>query len=86
MTDFVLASESWPHHWWFLLFPLAWIVVIALLIRFVFMRGGCWGWGRRGGPWPDRARGILAERYARGEIGEDEYRTRLEHLRTDAQP
>jgi uncharacterized membrane protein len=61
-----------------------WITDIALLVRFVFLRGGCWGIGRRG-PWPDRARGILAERYARGEIGEDEYRMRLEHLRSQAQ-
>jgi uncharacterized membrane protein len=56
--------------------------VIALLFRFVFLRG-CGAGGRRGGPW--RARGILAERYARGEIGEEEYRTRLDHLRGDAQ-
>jgi putative membrane protein len=84
MDDFLFASDDWPNHGWFLLFPLVWIVVIALLIRFVFMRG-CWGWGRRGGPWPDRARGILAERYARGEIGEDEYRTRLERLRADGE-
>jgi putative membrane protein len=84
MNVFVLASDEWPHHGWFLLFPLLWIAVIALLVRFVFLRGGCWGFGRHGGPWPDRARSILAERYARGEIGEEEYRRRLEHLRGEA--
>ena len=46
--------------------------------------------GRGGGYWsrgasPRRAEGILAERYARGEIGDDEYRTRREHLRADGQ-
>ena len=82
MNAFALASESWPHHWWFLFFPLAWIVVIALLIRFVFPRRGgrCWG-----GAGPRGLQGILAERYARGEIGDDEYRTRLDRLRADAQ-
>jgi putative membrane protein len=82
MLDLLVADEAWPHHWWFLIFPLFWLVVIALLIRFVFMRrGGCWSRGSS----PHRAQGILAERYARGEIGDDEYRTRLERLRADAQ-
>jgi putative membrane protein len=82
MTHALFASTAGPDHWWFLLFPLAWLVVIALVIRFVLMRRG-WGcWSRAG--WPgDRARGILAERYARGEIGDDEYRTRLDRLRAD---
>jgi uncharacterized membrane protein len=35
-------------------------------------------------PGGQRARGILAERYARGEIDDDEYRTRLDRLRDDA--
>jgi putative membrane protein len=82
MLGLLLADEAWPHHWWFLIFPLFWLVVIALLIRFVFMRrGGCWSRDSS----PRRAEGILAERYARGEIGDDEYRTRREHLRADAQ-
>jgi putative membrane protein len=83
MSTILFASTDGPHHWWFLLFPLVWIVVIALLIRFVFMRHG-WGcWSRAGRP-GDGARSILAERYARGEIGDDEYRTRLERLRAEA--
>jgi putative membrane protein len=36
---------------------------------------------KRGGPHPhDRAREILAERFARGEITPEEYRERAEHL------
>lgn len=82
MTNILFASTG-PDHWWFLLFPLFWLVVIVVLIRFVFMRRG-WGCGWRAGAPGDRARGILAERFARGEIGEDEYRTRLERLRAEA--
>jgi hypothetical protein len=61
---------------------LAWIVALVLLFRFVLPRGFC-GW-RRGGSGPDRAHGILAERYARGEIDDAEYRSRLDRLRSDA--
>lgn len=35
------------------------------------------------GPAPER---LLAERFARGEIGEDEYRRRLDVLRNDGRP
>jgi putative membrane protein len=61
----------WP------LIPLFWIVVVFLVLRFVVFRG------RRGWqPSPlDRARGILAERYARGEIDAEEYRRRSDELR-----
>jgi putative membrane protein len=83
MIDFPLAEEAWPHHWWFLIVPLVWLIVIGLVIRFVFMRRGAGCWSR--GSSPHRAQGILAERYARGEIGDDEYRTRLERLRADGQ-
>jgi putative membrane protein len=81
MNDILFASSDGPAHWWFLLFPLAWVLVIALLIRFVFMRRA-WGCGR--GRREDPAHEILAERYARGEIGDDEYRTRRDHLRGGA--
>jgi putative membrane protein len=84
MNDVLFASDTWPHHWWFLFFPLFWLLVFACLFRFVFWRrGGCWSRGDR--PGPQRAQGILAERYARGEIGDEEYRTRLDRLRADAQ-
>jgi putative membrane protein len=78
----LLASTSWPDHWWFPLFPLAWIIALVLLFRFVLPRGFC-GWRGGGGMGPDRAHGILAERYARGEIDEAEYRARRDRLRSD---
>lgn len=56
-------------------FGLFWIGLIVLgaylLLRYLRERDGHGG----------RARDILDERYARGELSSDEYRERLEHLR-----
>lgn len=84
MSSILFASNAGPGHWWFLFFPLVWVLAIAIVIRFVLMpRGfGCW-WSRPGRP-GERARGILAERYARGEIDDDDYRARLERLSAEA--
>jgi len=67
----MLANTGrWPGFW------LLWIVLLWSFFAFVF-------WRRRrfwGGP---RASGeaVLGERYARGEISEDEYRERRRVLR-----
>ncbi len=54
---------------WFLFFPLLWI---GLLIGAIFLFRG------RRDRWQSRsAEGVLAERYAKGEISADEYRERL---------
>jgi putative membrane protein len=83
----VLASAGdggwpdWDGGWWIarLAFLTFWILLVFFLVRWlVFGR-----WGRRGGG-PngiERARAILAERYARGEIDANEYQERLERLR-----
>ncbi len=79
MTSMVAVCTShffgWGPVWW-PLFPLLWLGVFLLVGRF-FWRG------RRGGGPGARASAdsVLAERYARGEIGEDEYRERLEVLK-----
>lgn len=69
------AQEGWEHGWW-PVWPLLWIGLIVAAV---------WVFGRRFRERPqngaERARGILAERYARGEISGDEYRERLEQLR-----
>jgi putative membrane protein len=85
MNDVLFASDAWPHHWWFLFIPLLWLLVFFCVVRFVLLRrgGACWSRGER--PGRERARGILDERYARGEIDDEEYRTRLSGLRADAQ-
>jgi putative membrane protein len=71
------SGDDWDH--WWVVAPLMWALWIAVIATVVWLvlrrtRGG----GRSGF---ERAREILAERYARGEIGGDEYRERLGELR-----
>ena len=68
-------SDGWDHHWW-PIWPLLWIAVIVTVVWFARRR---WT-GDRPQNGVERARGILAERYARGEISGDEYRERLDQL------
>ena len=70
-------ADEWGHGWW-VLWPLLWIAVIVTAV-WLFRRRS-WHSGRQLSG-AERARDILAERYARGEIGSDEYRERLEQLR-----
>jgi putative membrane protein len=76
-----LFAENSHGHWW-LWAPFVWTLWLAVA-ALLFWR---FRWGprqRRGGGEAsdmERARGILAERYARGEIDADEYRQRLETL------
>jgi putative membrane protein len=73
LTGLVAATDGWHHGHWWVVFPILWLlsIVTAFLL---WRRGGC---GPRGG---DPARRILGERFARGEIGADEYRERLGQL------
>ena len=38
MNDVLLASSGWSPHWWFLFFPLTWLLVLALVFRFGIKR------------------------------------------------
>ena len=61
------------------LFWVAAITAIVLAIRYLTSSGG-----HRGGPvryGPPRPEDVLAERFARGEIDDDEYRRRITLLR-----
>jgi putative membrane protein len=69
------AAGAWP--WLAPLWILLWIVVFATIFRFVVFRGRG-PWGRRAAR--PTASEILAERFARGEIDDAEYRSRLETL------
>ena len=73
---YAVAADG-PGEWWWLwrlAMLLIWIAVIFFIVRWVAR-------GRRREPSPmDRARGILAERYARGEIDAAEYRQRSDTL------
>jgi putative membrane protein len=68
----MLADAQGDHHWWFPIFPLLWTALVLGAI-YLFMRTR-----RRGGG--DRAREILAERYASGDLTVEEYRRRLAEL------
>jgi putative membrane protein len=94
-----IGTAAWGGHggWgigpFFLLIPLFWIVVLALIFTFVgrrWRRGAMYrgygpGWGQA--PWASggtqAAEKTLAERFARGDIDEVEYRARLEVLRAN---
>lgn len=77
--------------WWFLLMPLLFILLLGLLFAIFGRR---WrraamenGYGPQGRLNPARqAETTLAERYAKGDIDEVEYRARLEVLRANATP
>jgi putative membrane protein len=66
-------SDGWGHPWW-PLWLLFWAALLATGVWLIMRRQN-----RRGGPL-DRAREVLAERYARGELSAEEYRERLEEL------
>ncbi|CAN5176948.1 hypothetical protein BH09ACT1_BH09ACT1_23440 [soil metagenome] len=85
----------------FLLIPLFWIGVVVLIVRLSTRRWRRAGWGGPsfggpgwGGPghFGQSAGGVaaaettLAERFAQGDIDEQEYRARLEVLRANAYP
>jgi len=77
LTTSLLASVGdHDEHWWFVFpfFWLLWVGVIASFVYFVF-RGKARRWNGH-----DRAKAILAERFARGEISGEEFRERLEQL------
>jgi putative membrane protein len=75
----VLASNDHGWFWFWPLIPLFWLFLFFLFFRLFFWRGRRGSWGPYRQAVPD-ARAILAERYARGEIGLDEYRERLGNL------
>lgn len=83
----VLSTLAADHeHWngsgpWWLVFPVLWfILVIAVVSTFGFV--GRRRWGRMQALGAQRAgEGRLAERFAAGEIDEQEYAARLATLR-----
>ncbi len=82
MLTLLASNSDWDGHGWFWFWPLVplfWFFMIFLFVRFFVWRGPRGPWRRYGAPVPD-ARAILAERYARGEITNDEYRERLGNL------
>jgi putative membrane protein len=72
----VLADhrDGWGHGWW-PLWPLLWLAVAVAVVWVLSRR-----WRKPRSDALDRAREILAERYARDELSRDEYRQRLAEL------
>ncbi|MCS5723800.1 hypothetical protein N1028_08290 [Herbiconiux sp. CPCC 203407] len=71
----------------FLLVPLFWILVAAILFAVFGRRWRRAAWERRSSELPGRrAESTLAERFAQGDIDETEYRARLEVLRANTPP
>ncbi len=61
-------------------FFLALLIVGVILLVVALVRGLSGGRGNSGPAGPSRAREILDERYARGEIDTDEYHDRVQQL------
>ena len=78
MTELLLAYHHGPgHDGWFPFFPLVPLLFVGFWITVFFVVGRRWrSSGHRSGD------AVLAERYARGEIDEAEYRQRRSVLRT----
>lgn len=91
-TTEVLANG--PHYGWggpgpfYFIFPLLWFLLFATVVFLIARRarrGARGGWG---GPWAAHASAgadpvtLLGNRFARGEIDESEYRSRLAVLRS----
>jgi putative membrane protein len=78
-----LAVDHWHHDdgHWFPWFPLVPLVFIGLWVVVILTLRGRWGrrWGWQHG-WQS-GESVLAERFARGEIDEAEYRQRRAALR-----
>ena len=87
-TTVVTHAGPWAagFGWVFFLIPLFWFLVIGLII-FLVTRGRrrAWANGDYGPPWARgaSAESTLAERFAKGDIDETEYRARLEVLRAN---
>jgi putative membrane protein len=76
-TEMLANTVEWAPGGWWPIFPLFWVLFWGVVIFAVFRF-------RRGhGPWHQArsGEGVLSERYARGEITEEEYRERLNVLR-----
>jgi putative membrane protein len=82
VTAFTCAAPGFAP--FFLLIPLFWLIVIVLIFLLVGRRMRR-GWDGAGPAWgaARQAETVLAERYARGDIDEVEYRARLEVLRAN---
>lgn len=75
------VSGGWAHWVWMAETILLWVLVITavtLIVRYLVARGGD---GSAPATSANREEGLLGERYARGELDDDEYQRRVKVLR-----
>lgn len=81
-NNLVLLNHDGPwgdsEYWWIGRLIMFLFFFVLLIVFFWFMRRNAWYHREPTGI--ERAQGILAERYARGEIDGQEYRDRLSQL------
>lgn len=71
-------GEPWDNGWWLVWrFSMLLLFVVVIGLVFWWARHSAWRHQPSG---TERARDILAERFARGEITAEEYRERLEQI------
>ncbi len=73
MYGYGMGGMGWGMWFFWLIIIVGAVIVIALLVRSAGNRGGAVA--------PETPEQILKRRFAAGEIGEEEYRKRLEELR-----
>lgn len=79
----MLTTHTGPHDWWggwavgpwWVIFPLLWIALIGTVVWLLARK-------RERSSLSERPAEILAARYARGEIDTDEYRRRMDEIRS----
>jgi len=75
---------GWGGGWMWLWGVAMMVLFVVLIVWLVRASAGPGGWSGSSGPSPrdpaDRAREILAERYAKGELTTEEYRERVSEL------
>jgi putative membrane protein len=76
-TELLASNGDWGPGGWWPIFPLFWLLLWGVVIFALFRFRG--GWARHRPM--DSAESVLAERYARGEISDNEYRERLSVLK-----
>ena len=76
LTPVLLAVGDGHEHWWIVapFFWALWLAVLGTILYFVFR-------GKRRWSGDHRAKAILAERFARGEISTEEFHERMDALR-----
>jgi putative membrane protein len=75
-TEMIAHGADWGPGGWWPIFPLFWVLLWGVVIFMVFRFRRNYRWHH--GP---SAEGVLAERYARGEITVEEYQERLSVLK-----